>query len=136
MIASAVSSDPWVSRAERILAELDQQTALALEALARDDAEQLIEAAAARGRVIEELQEVMALVSRRAELVGGPSNVQRLAAAAVRTVGAHADLVARVGERRDALRAEIEALPVPTRADARYVDVDAGPRTPTFSMSG
>jgi hypothetical protein len=106
-----VRSEDRVALAERILAELGQQTERALDALGRDDPDAMLEAVSNRGRAIAELDRAVTyLMSGREAYDGAVTEemVNRVAEMAERTLRAHHDLLRRVSGEHERIEEELE----------------------------
>jgi hypothetical protein len=128
--------DGWVVRAERILAELDLDTKRALSALARQDADAVVEAVEARGRAMGELDEVVANLARarmRTPAIANEAVVRRLATAAEKAVEAHHDLVERVTVERTKLANAVATMDRHDRVADHYAPRSAPAHTLSLS---
>ena len=129
-------TEAWIVQAERILAELDQETERALDALAREDTVEVLAAVESRGPLLAQLDETVA------DLAGTGDNLQSALASdeslrwfvqrSANALASHHDLLARVAIERDRLSSSITALNRNDRVAARY---GAGSPTAANSLS-
>jgi hypothetical protein len=130
-----------VEAAKRLLDELEQHAATALDALGADDAAEFLAVVDERDRILRDLTEVVQALAH--ERVADPSSqpetstlLAEMAQAASAALESHEHLMARTQRERDRLAVALERAKRPDAVASQYAVATAGPRSATLSVTG